>query len=137
MCNKKHSDATLNGLKPQFPSALNEVHSIWARKPRTIGDHFHELSDRLSASVPLELAAGLRTSDGYEWFAALTCNGEGYSITILLPACESYRNVDGTTTDRMTAVYTQGHCDDASLSAFLCNLAAAFSEIAATRRLAA
>ncbi len=140
MCNRKHLFATLGSavLKaPSFPAPLAAVHAQWARTPRVISDHFDELTERLGSSEPVVATFNVQTSDQYEWFAQLTFKGKGYVIDVLLPGCESYINKDGTTTDRMSAVYLEGDCDDASLSALLYNLAAAFSEIAATRRLAA
>ncbi len=141
MCNRKHLFATLsNGSVPKapsFPGPLAAVHAQWAKTPRVLSNHFNELSERLGTSEPVTLRFDVKTSDGYEWFAALTFKGEGYVVDVLLPGCESYANKDGTTTDRMSAVYVEGQCDDVSLAALLYNLAAAFAEIAATRRMAA
>lgn len=137
MCNQKHANARLNSLAPTFPEALADVHALWARKPRTIGDHLRELTSRLGTSEPVTIELGPTTSDGYEWYAGLTFHGEGYSATMLLPGCESYANKDGTTSDRMSALYVKGDCDEATLDALVRNVAAAFADIAAHKRIAA
>ncbi|HSI20460.1 MAG TPA: hypothetical protein VLA04_01960 [Verrucomicrobiae bacterium] len=101
------NDAQFKGWRgPLFPKALEELNQTYNMLE---GDWTAEMLDKVARHIEGYITKRrFVTTDGYDWFWALTLNMEvGIRIMVALPYRCDTQCTDGAASDRSIAVYSQ------------------------------